>query len=107
MTLPKTTCFPSRKSHGAVVTKNYNVLVTLRNNTRVRKALARLRSTYLAAVRVGTRVGLFSAMSLRKNVPGLVMPHHRQQSWTSMFHLEILVLDIDGVVRGRDKALCR
>ena len=24
MTLPKTTCFPSRKSHGAVVTKNYN-----------------------------------------------------------------------------------
>ena len=23
MTLPKTTCFPSRKSQGAVVTKNY------------------------------------------------------------------------------------
>lgn len=27
MTFPKTTCFPSRKSHGAVVTKNYKVIL--------------------------------------------------------------------------------
>jgi hypothetical protein len=84
--------------------------VELRRNTRVMdEALARRRQTYLATVRVGTRVGLFSdeIAKCNRNAYSCFCAHHRQKSWTGMFHLEILVLDIDGVVSGRDKALCR
>ena len=59
--------------------------------------------TYLAAVRVGTRVGLFSDEISKRNRNAYIAvfcAHHRQKSWTGMFHLEILVLDIDGVVSG-------
>ena len=51
MTLPKTTCFPSRKSHGAVVMKNCKPR-SGRCNGKVGL------ETHLAAVRVGAGVGL-------------------------------------------------
>jgi len=30
-----------------------------------------------------------------------LVAHHRQKPWTSMFHLEILVLEFDGIEKGR------
>ena len=47
------------------------------------------RKTHLAAVRVGTRVGLFGVSVL---IAEVLSPHHRQKPWTGMFHLKILIL---------------
>jgi hypothetical protein len=88
MTLPKTTCFPSRKSHGAVVTKNFLSHI---EKDEVGKRL--FWKTCLAAVRVGPRVGLFGVSLPRQSREDVTDAHHRQKAGAGMFHLEILVLD--------------
>jgi hypothetical protein len=52
MTFPKTTCFPSRNSHCAVVMKNYLMSIAVRKRKKV---------VYLAAVCIRARVRLFRA----------------------------------------------
>jgi hypothetical protein len=63
-----------------------------------------LKTTYLAAVRVGTRIRLYVvSVSQIKRVPSRMslVTHHRQKAWTSMFHLEILVLEFNRVRKRR------
>jgi hypothetical protein len=89
MTLPKTTCFPSRKSQVAVVTKNYTSPV--KKGGRGGEGGIE-KKTRLAAIRVGTRVGLFGVSVLRSPRDCQGPAHHRQKSWSGMFHLKILIL---------------